>query len=116
MMGAGYYQDRVVWMKQRESKSGNAGAIGEDFDDNGILWCRIEQPSGGERIQFASLQSMVDQRIRLRGNPGVRSVDRFRREDSQAVMVIQGIALDTDGIDQVCQCALFTEQTSETVP
>lgn len=115
MRGSGYYKDRVVWMKQREAKSGTAGAVADVFDDNGVLWCRFEQPSGGERIQFASLQSLVDQRIRLRGNPGVRAVDRFRLENGP-VMLIQGVAFDDDAIDQVCQCTQFSEQTSATVP
>lgn len=116
MKGSGYYSDRVVWLRQREAKDGTAGAIGNEFDDAGILWCRIENPRGADKIQWSALQSVVDCMIRLRGNPGVRSVDRFRRESDGAVYVINGAHLDEDGDDQVCACALFSDKMAEAVP
>lgn len=100
MMGAGHYEDRLVWMRQRDRKDGDAGAVGDDFQDSGTLWCAKEQPSGAEKIHWSALQSTVVYRVRLRGCPGVRMVDRFRDPESGTVYLINGVHEEEH--DQVC--------------
>ncbi len=113
MKGAGHYEDRLVWMQQSENADGIAGAVGQVFEDVRTLWCAMEQPSGAEKIKWSALHSTVDYRVRLRGNPGVRSVDRFRDPDDDTVYLINGVHFEDD--DQVCMVMELTEQVAGAV-
>ena len=107
MKGAGYYGDRLIWMKQTEAASGDAGAVAETFTDQSTLWCAKEQPSGAEKIQWSALQSLVTYRVRMRGTFGIRSVDRFRDPDTDTVYLINGLHIEDD--DEVCFATEFVE-------
>ena len=117
---AGYYSDQLYWLVQSEAASGDAGAIAESFTDSAdaeLLWCRIEEPRGAEKIYWSALQSTVDCMVRVRGNPGVREVDRFQDPTTGTVYLILGVNREpTEKVDQVCACVEYVEATSAVVP
>lgn len=110
-MGAGHYSDRLKWLVQSETTSGTAGAVAEAFTEERTLWCAKEMPTGAEQIKWSALQSAVKYRVRLRGCPGVRDVDRFQDPDTDTVFLITGVHEQDD--DQVCFVTEYTEQTQE---
>lgn len=112
--GAGYYSDRLTLLTQSTSVSGKAGAVAETFTEGDTLWCRIEDPKGGDKIYWSALQSAVDCMVRIRGDMGVRTVDRLKDPDDDTVYVINGVNFIDD--DQICACVQFTEQVSAGVP
>lgn len=112
--GAGHFEDRLIWMQQSVAPSGRAGAVAETFTEMGTIWCAMEMPTGAEKIQWSSLQTTIDYRVRLHGDHGVKAVDRFKDPDDDTVYVINGVHLE-DG-NQVCMCVQFTEQVSAGVP
>lgn len=114
MKGSGHYWQRLIWLQQSVAPSGRAGAVAETFTEQSTLWCAMEQPSGAEKIHWSSLQTTVDYRVRLRGNPGVKAVDRFQDPNDDTVYVINGVHVEDN--DQVCMVVQFAEQVSAGAP
>lgn len=113
MMGAGHYSDRLMWMRRNEEQDGTAGAVGERYEDVRVVWCAMEQPSGAEKIKWSALQSTVDYRVRIRGCPGIKSVDRFRDPDDDTVYMINGVHVEDD--DEVCMVMELTDVVASDV-
>lgn len=111
--GSGYYSDRLIWLQQSDEATGTAGAVGDSFEEQCTLWCALETPKGADKIKWSALQSSVDYIVRLRGNPGVRSVDRFKDPETDSVYVINGVHVEDN--DQVCAVVELSEITADEV-
>lgn len=99
MANPGIYSDRLTWLQRSLTGSTSTGTTTEIFTDVGSLWCCLEEPRGSEKIYFGGLQAQVDYRCRVRGNPGVKSVDKFRDSEG-AEYLIQGLC--TTSTEQIC--------------
>lgn len=109
MRGSGHYRDRLTWMVRVDGEQEANGSFPDTYADQARqLHCRVEQPKGADKVLWGGLQSAIDAVIRVRGNPGVRSVDRLR-DNTGKVYVLLGCTLDDDGFDQVIPAVGLTE-------
>ena len=107
MKDAGHYSDRITLLTHRAVPSEDgSGAVLDVWDDDRRVWCRMEEPSGADRVYYGGLQTAVDVKVRVRGNLSIRSVDRFR-DDQGRTLVINGVHMDD--YDQVCTCVVLGE-------
>lgn len=106
------FKDRVCILRHTGAPANDgSGAIVDSWAGDQWVWCKIDNPIGGDKVEWGALQSSVDAVITIRGNMSVKSVDRLKDQFGN-VFLINGLSVVNGGIDQKCVCSSVTKESA----